>query len=270
MKTLNDHVILYDNECPMCDLYTNAFVKTEMLDGKGRVPFSEAGEIISRHRIDRAKACDEIALVNLKTGTVDYGVNSLMRILQNRFPIFKPLFRNRIFGTLVIRLYAFISFNRKVIIPGKDINNVRACRPSFNLRYRLSYLVFTWLITSFILTKYAAVLHPLIPPTNFYREFLICGGQIVFQGLIILILDRHKTWEYLGNLMTISFAGGLLLSLALPFANVLPTIAYAGIFAIVVALMFLEHMRRVKLLRLPWAMTVSWALYRILVLAVLF
>lgn len=269
MKTLNDHVILYDNECPMCDLYTNAFVKTEMLDRRGRIPFSEANEIIARHHVDRAKACDEIALVNLKTGTVNYGVHSLMRILENRFSFFKGLFRNRIFVALVSKLYAFISFNRKVIIPGKDIDNAQACRPNFSQRYRLAYLVFTWLITSFILTQYAVLL-PLIPPTNFYREFLICGGQIVFQGAVILILDRKKTWDYLGNMMTISFAGGLLLSVAMIFTTLLPPMAFAGIFVLVVALMFFEHIRRAGLLHLPWIMTMSWVIYRVLVLAVMF
>jgi predicted DCC family thiol-disulfide oxidoreductase YuxK len=269
MKSLNDHVILYDNECPMCDLYTNAFVKTGMLDPDGRVAFTEGAEIISQHDVSRVRACDEIALINLKTGAVEYGANSLMRILENRFPVLKSLFANRIFATVVTKLYSFVSFNRKVIIPGKDIDNPAACRPSFSLTYRVLYLVSTWLLTSFILANYATVLQPLIPATNFYREFLICGGQIVFQGVIILILDRNKLWEYLGNMMTISFAGGLLLSLALAFTNTFNSFAFAEIFAFVVALMFLEHMRRVRLLRLPWILTLSWVMYRVLVLAFL-
>ncbi len=35
MKTLHNHVIFYDADCPMCNLYTNAFVKTGMLDSNG-------------------------------------------------------------------------------------------------------------------------------------------------------------------------------------------------------------------------------------------
>jgi predicted DCC family thiol-disulfide oxidoreductase YuxK len=269
MKTLNNHVILYDNECPLCELYTSAFVKTGMLGKDGRVAFADASEIISAHAVDRARACDEIALVNLTTGTVHYGVDSLMRIFQNRVPSLKYLFGNSVFVSLVSMLYSFISLNRKVIIPGHEIDNRHACRPSFNFGYRLVYLVFTWFVTSFILAKYATVLQPLIPPTNLYREFVICGGQIVFQGLIIFILDRQKVWEYLGNMMTISFAGGLLLSVTLILSNVFHPFTFAGIFAIVVVLMFLEHMRRVKILHLPWIMTLSWALYRIMVLAIL-
>lgn len=266
METLKDHVILYDNECPMCDLYTNAFVKTHMLDKDGRVAFTDANEIISFNGVDRSKACDEIALVNVKTGGVLYGVDSLMKILENRFPFFKHLFKLRLFRAIVRKFYAFISFNRKVIIPGKDITNINACRPNFNLRYRVLYIVLTWLLTSFVLAKFAAALVPLIPPTNFYREFAICGGQIVFQAMVIAIVDRKKTWEYLGNMMTISFAGALLLLIALAFETFLVPIASAGIFAAVVSLMFVEHIRRVKLLKLPRVMTASWVTYRILIL----
>jgi hypothetical protein len=34
--------------------------------------------------------------------------------------------------------------------------------------------------------------------------------------------------------------------------------------------MFLEHIRRTKLLQLSWALSVSWAGYRLLVLALIF
>jgi hypothetical protein len=267
MKTLHDHVILYDKECPMCNLYTGAFVTTGMLDKNGRVAFTEADSIMERYAVDRAKACDEIALVNTKTGCIRYGVESLLHILKNRFPFFERLFANGIFRFFIDKLYAFISFNRKVIVPGRDLENPNACRPAFNLKYRIAYLLFTWIITSFILANYAELLFPLIPATNFYREFLICGGQIVFQGIIISIIDRTKSFEYLGNMMTISFAASLLLTLTMLFN--LTSLILVGIFFFVVALMFLEHIRRTELLKLPWLMTFSWVVYRILILAML-
>jgi predicted DCC family thiol-disulfide oxidoreductase YuxK len=269
MKTLTDHVILYDNECPMCDLYTSAFVKTGMLPENGRVGFTDANEIIKTQAVDRNRACDEIALINVKDGSVVYGVASLMTILQNRFPILRHLFRIHAFKFFAAKAYAFVSYNRKVIIPGKDISNTNACRPGFNVRYRLIYLCITWLITSFVLANFTNLLVPLIPAGNFYREFLICGGQIIFQGVVVSILDRQRAWEYLGNLMTISFAGALLLTMVFPFQAILTPLVAAGIFAAVVSFMFLEHMRRVKLLRLPWIMTLSWVMYRVLILAFL-
>ena len=45
MKTLKKHVIIYDDECPLCDLYTGGFVKSVMLDERGRTPFRCMGDI---------------------------------------------------------------------------------------------------------------------------------------------------------------------------------------------------------------------------------
>jgi len=36
MKTLANHIILYDEECPMCFAYTKAFIKLDMLPKNGR------------------------------------------------------------------------------------------------------------------------------------------------------------------------------------------------------------------------------------------
>lgn len=192
MKTLSNTIIVYDNECPMCDLYTGAFLKTAMLEKNGRVGFTEATELMEKHNVDRNRACDEIALIDTQTGTIRYGVDSLMRILENRFPFLQRIFSSKVFVFIIRKLYAFISFNRKVIIPGRDTESRNACRPTFNLNYRIAYLIFTWLITSFILANYAKLLRPLIPETNFYREFLICGGQILFQGIIIIMIEQKK------------------------------------------------------------------------------
>jgi predicted DCC family thiol-disulfide oxidoreductase YuxK len=41
MKTLKDHTLLYDATCPMCRLYTRAFVSSGMLDQEGRAPYQE-------------------------------------------------------------------------------------------------------------------------------------------------------------------------------------------------------------------------------------
>lgn len=269
MKTLNDHIILYDSECPLCDVYTAGFVKSGMLGKGGRQPFCDSTKVIDAFAVNRARACDEIAVVNLKTGNVQYGAEGLMNIIGNSFPLLKPLFNIRAFQFICRKLYAFVSYNRKVIIPRKNMDANGACVPSFNMFYRSIYLLFTWLITSYILVRYAAYLIPFIPPTNFYREFLICGGQLVFQAIIISIINKKKRFDYLGNMMTVSFAGGLLLIIGMMLAPLVNTSFFPVWFVIVVSLMFAEHIRRTKLLHLPWIMTFTWVLYRILVLALI-
>lgn len=271
MKTLKDHVIIYDDECPMCDLYTRAFVKTKMLDEKGREPYSWLPSSIRQH-IDSQKARNEIALVNSRTGDVMYGIDSLFTILGHRFQFLKPLFSFTPFRLLMKHVYSFISYNRRAIMPAEKFEGYNSCTPDFNLKYRILYIVFTWLFTSVILNAYSLLLSPLIPGSDLYREFLVCGGQIAFQSVAILFLKKDRLVHYLGNMMTISFAGALLLLPALvihKLAFISSPFFYASWFLAVAALMLLEHARRMKILGIHWTASLSWVAYRIIVLLII-
>ena len=281
MNTLKNHTILYDAECPMCKVYTRAFTSTGMLDNNGRTPYQEvlnretsqtangpAAENQAEDQptcplIDRQRAVNEIALINKTTGEVTYGIDSLFKVIANAFPIFSPLFKNKTFRWTMRKLYAFISYNRKVIIPAPN-TTTQTLQPTFNLRYRIAYLITTVIAAAFILTHYSKLL-PF--PGNSYREYLICAGQLPFQGLIISAYAPKKRWDYLGNMMTISFAGSLLL---LPMLVLHPGPATATAwFLFTAALMLIEHIRRTKLLKLGWLPTTTWVLYRLALLAVI-
>jgi hypothetical protein len=188
-------------------------------------------------------------------------------VIGNSFPGFKSIFSFTPFIWLMSKLYAFISYNRRVIIPA-DIQHEQSLQPTFKLKYRIDYLIFTWAMVGFILTAYARLLTGFVPLGDSYREYLICGGQIIFQGIVISIYAPAKRWEYLGNMMTISFAGALLLTPILFLPHLLPVI-YPLYFMAVAGLMFLEHIRRTKLLHLGWLLTITWVLYRIAVLVLI-
>ncbi|GAA4320584.1 hypothetical protein GCM10023149_19930 [Mucilaginibacter gynuensis] len=269
MKTLNNHIILYDAECPMCSLYTKAFINTGMLDSNGRQPYQTMPDSFCP-LVDRQRAVNEIALVNTQTGEVNYGIVSLFKVIANAFPVFKGLFSWKPFIWFMSKGYSFISYNRRVIVPGNADDDFEV-QPTFRLIYRLAYLLFSWLVVGFILTAYAPLLKGMVPVGNEYREYLICGVQIVFQGIIISMYAARKKWDYLGNMMTISLAGALLLLPALLLAQfvALPAIAYTLYFLGVAGLMFLEHIRRTKILALGWLMTITWILYRLGILVLI-
>ncbi|WP_431214022.1 hypothetical protein ACQ86N_03825 [Puia sp. P3] len=166
------------------------------------------------------------------------------------------------------KFYSFISYNRKVIIPAPSSGNA-SLQPSFSLRNRLAWLVVAVLVSGFILTRYARLLTGVVTPGGAYREYLICVGQIVFQGLMAALISRNRRtlWDYLGNMMTISLAGSLLLVPALLAHSILrpglaahsiltPTLA-AGYFLLVAGGMLLEHIRRTKLLGLGWGLSAN-------------
>lgn len=268
MRTLKNHVILFDNECPMCYASTKAFVKTGMLAQDGRAAYQEMPQNICP-LVDQQRAANEIALVNTETGEVTYGIQSLFKIIAHAMPFFRPLFLFGPFIYVMRKFYAFISYNRKVIIPAEVKENT--IQPTFKLHYRIAYLLFTWLITAYILTNYAHLLTDFVPLGSKYREYFICGGQLFFQGAIISFYRKEKLWDYLGNMMTISFAGSLLLLPIIILAKYFsfPPLFFPLYFLMVAGLMFLEHIRRSKLLNLGWLMSISWALYRLIVLGLI-
>lgn len=267
MNTLHNHVIIYDKDCPLCNLYTGAFIKTNMLDKNGRQNFCDFNPAVYPN-MDAARSRDEIALINTQSGTISYGIDSLFKILGHSFPICKIFFQAWFFRWSMSKLYSFISYNRKVIAPAKTFEAPGSCTPTFNLTYRWVYIVVSWIFTSIILTQYALRLNDVIPATNFFREWLICGGQIVFQSITVSLIRKDRLVHYLGNMMTVSNIGALLLIPALWFLVSNP-IFYLSWFVVVVSFMFYEHYRRSKILELSIWASVSWVVYRFMVLGII-
>lgn len=302
MKTLAKHTMVYDADCPLCIAYTKAFITTGMLDNEGRIPYQQVGGNFCPG-MDAERAKNEIALINRETGEVKYGLDSLLTIIGSRFRWISAIARTQPLNFLIKKLYNFISYNRKVIIPAAvgagalgsflptdSLSRQRLydCTPTFKLKYRIAYLLFTWLITSLVLVNYSELLGNLIPATNFTREFIICGGQVLFQAISVGVLLRLRgatpssalrsstqgeaVMDYLGNMMTVSLMGALLLLPMLVIGS-----AFSGIHAIVflayfmgvVGVMLLEHMRRMKILELGWWPSISWVLYRVIVVVLL-
>lgn len=278
MKTLQKHTMVYDADCPLCMAYTSAFIKAKMLDSEGRIPYQQVGgEFVPGMDAERAK--NEIALVNRETGEVKYGLDSLLTIIETRFRWIGIVARIQPLKFFIQKLYNFISYNRKVIIPPAPVDTGSRsssqyfdCTPTFKLKYRLAYIIMVWLLTSLVLVEYSKLLGTLIPATNFFREFLICGGQVFFQAISITFVTRTKHFDYLGNMMTVSLFGALLLLPALLIGNIfsgIPAVIFMLYFMCVVGVMLYEHARRMKLLGLGWWPSASWVIYRLIVLALI-
>ncbi|RYY90014.1 MAG: DUF393 domain-containing protein [Chitinophagaceae bacterium] len=266
MKTLKEHIILYDAVCPLCRLYTGAFVKGRFLDEQGRAPYQEL-RADSCPGLDRARAVNEIALVDRRSGTITYGVDSLFKILSHRWPALRPLFRCGPFAWLVQKLYSLVSYNRRVIMPAAGEG--AGTPPSFHRGWRAAWMATCWLLTSIILQNYSARLEGVIPGGAPWREWAVCGGQLLWQGALACVVARTKTWEYLGTMMTVSLAGAIGLALLAALQDILgladPVIA-AGCFCTVAGLILAEHQRRCRILELPGTMTAGWILYRATIL----
>jgi hypothetical protein len=238
-----------------------------MLDKNGRCTYQDSPAELA-NKVDFIRAVNEIALVNTKTYEVTYGVASLIKILQHSFPFVGIIFRSHIMVKLAERAYRFVSFNRRVIIPASG-DEASTYRPALHKGYRMAFILFAWLVTAFLLNRYSTLLNPFLPASSFHREMVICGGQIIWQVLLLWRLNKSKIWEYLGHLMAISLGGAVLLGvfmLTFSFFQNIPVLLALAVFFMVVGAMFFEHIRRTMIMELPWMVTASWVLYRCIIL----
>lgn len=269
MEKLKNHTLVYDTDCPLCEVYTKGFIRAGMLDESGRVEYGCA-QVPAAFNNQRAR--DEIALVDYETGTVTYGIDSLIKVIGHSFPLLKF-----VLGFALVRyplgvLYSFISYNRKVIAPPNEFERRGSCTPTYNLGYRVAYIVFAWLVTSLILSGYAKHLYPLLPESNFGREFIICGGQIIFQLVFVRFMTRDRLMHYIGNMMTVSLIGGLLLLPMMILARVFDVtnvLVFLAWFGLVVTFMHLLHLKRVKMLGISEMAMVTWVVYYGLIIIII-
>ena len=267
MKTLQNQTLLYDKDCPLCYVYTSGFIKAKMLDDNGRKAYCDLTNE-EQNFIDLKRASNEIALFDNKNKTVIYGIDSLLKVIGNSMPWVEKIGNLKLIKFGLKKLYSFISYNRKVIIPSKeDQTQTLQCVPDFNYKYRYTYILFASLVTSIVLFNFGKSLN-VITESTLLRECLMALGQIGFQGLFISKLKIEKQLNYYGNLMTVSLMGSLILIPVIILNSIIeiPELALLFWFGLTATIMLFEHIRRIKLLELPTVLSATWILYRLLVL----
>lgn len=89
-------LLIYDDNCPLCQWYTQVFVNTGLLPAEGRIPYSTISTQLQA-RIDADKGRNQIPLIDLQTGQTWYGLDALLEVLGQRFPLVKRIGRWRPF-----------------------------------------------------------------------------------------------------------------------------------------------------------------------------
>jgi hypothetical protein len=265
MKALENHILFIDNECPMCRWYSGQFVRAKMVCNETIQHHEEAHKYSG---VDFEKSKNKIALLDTKTGLTSYGPDSLVKILSHNFPMIGKMYQWSWVKTLVGILYNFVTYNRKVVAPSAAHYS---CQPHFNLKYRGLFIVISIFFVSMVLHQYSQLLYPFIHAGTYLNEFLISAGQTVFQWSFLHSLSRKDKINYLGNLNTVSMIGALLLIPLLIVNLMIPIPATLALvyFGCVAIFMLKEHHRRLRLLQYPAYLSISWIMYRGLILMIL-
>ena len=269
-RTLANQTLLYDADCPLCRVYTKAFIDAGMLDENGKKPYCQLSPD-EQHFIDVKRASNEIALVDNINKTVIYGIDSLLKVIGFSYPWMEKVGNWQTVKFFLKKLYSFISYNRKVIIPSKINNEIKLqCIPDFNYKYRFIYIVFAWLISSIVFCGFTKLLNLEKSRCSFIATILLL--QVPFQCLFLLAFNKEKIINYVGNLITISLFGSFIL---MPIFILNQIITFNLSFNIIylgatVAIMIYEHYRRILLLELPefliliYVLTIFTSFYNLL------
>lgn len=193
--------IIYDDQCPMCRWYTQAFVEAELLSEEHRISFAELNASPLSTQIELERSKHEIPLVDIDGGETIYGVDSLVHLLQPRFPWLKKLMQIKPFNFLVRRLYKLVSYNRGIMAPSYPSFREFDCTPDFHWGYRLLLIA---------LLGGAGTYSCLSVISDFGWS-----ANSVYAGLALLVAglpfsDKHYI-SYLGHLSIVLFLTGLIL-----------------------------------------------------------
>ena len=253
-ESSDENIIIYDDYCPMCDIYTNAFIKTGFLTKNGRQSFSTIDSNLLE-KIDLERSKHEIPYLNTKTGQVWYGIDALLEILGAKIPLIKTIGNIKPVRYFLLKLYKLISYNRKVIVAKKTNLDCFDCSPNFNTFYRIFYLILALSINSLLLIPLYKIVFSKMP--IFQLNIVQFEGYhfaLVFINLSIASLLSFKNGvDYLGQVATLSLQGMLVwLPSIILFAitQQLPLIfIYLNLFLGTIFLLY-DYLRRMKYLEI--------------------
>ena len=244
-ESSDENIIIYDDYCPMCDIYTNAFIKTGFLTKNGRQSFSTIDATLLK-QIDLERSKHEIPYLN---------TNALLEILGKKIPFIKAIGNLKPIRYFLLKLYKLISYNRKVIVAKKTNQDCFDCSPNFNAFYRIFYLLLALSINSLLLIPLYNIVFSKMP--IFQLNIVQFEGYhfaLVFINLSIASLLSFKNGvDYLGQVATLSLQGMLVwLPSIILFAitQQLPLIIiYLNLFLGTIFLLY-DYLRRMKYLEI--------------------
>lgn len=213
---LENKVIVYDDSCPMCKIYTFWFVAIGLLKPENRVGFASASAEITSN-IDLNRGRHEIPLYDRATGETIYGLKAMTHILASRWGWLNPLFESKPFWWTFYPMYEIITYNRRVIAGCKHCCGFD-CAPDLNKFYRSIYL---GIAGTFILT-----ICILLMLTGSLFGTIGLGALIAFGSYGLIAGTVHRLAS--GSVASWNFAGNYFTTLVIVAAAMLPGIFFGA------------------------------------------
>lgn len=135
-----------------------------------------------------------------------------------------------------------------------------------------AYICFCVCVSGFALGSFAKIVRGYLAVDYDYQtEALMVAGQVIFQWLFMIKSSWSERKKYAVIALTVSMFGSMLLIPLLAYSSIfeISEIAAVGYFFGVVAILFLAHHKLIKSEKLSSILTLTWVIYRLLLLAYL-
>ena len=196
---LAEKVILYDDSCPLCQLYTEGFVRLGVLPRAGRVAVGQAPkqcpEVFGKLNIERGRVA--IPLIDRTTGEILYGLDALFLLIGHKAAWLRPVLRQRWLKATIWPIYRLLSYNRRQIAGCEPLTTLFDCRPERHVGWRSA-----WLMIATMGWVASITAHTLAP--------VLAIAALQFLGGIFAA--RHG-WDALGSFATNCLVFSILLAL---------------------------------------------------------
>ena len=207
-------LIIYDASCPMCRLYTKGMVLADTSGNLTRLGSNQLTDKCLLNRLDRQRARHEIPMIDLDGEDTLYGVDTWAYSLGRRSKPITNLLSLHWFRSILQKLYAFISYNRRIIItsaPGRW--QLMDLQPDFHFGYRLVFVLL-------VMTMSGGLLYSSIDSSG-WTMLASLSVQLGLASLYIWKTNRAEflqmLLDYCGHLGMSLFLGGVIIAISLHF-----------------------------------------------------
>jgi predicted DCC family thiol-disulfide oxidoreductase YuxK len=203
----SNYIIAYDSSCVFCSKLIS-FFRFLGIFSSNQITAIQDLDVPNYDILDKSRLKNEIPIINLVNKKVFYGAEGIVALIIYKWPTTKHL--SNLILILFTPLYLLISYNRKLIF-NKTLNFCSSpfCEPTFNIKYRTSYIAITNILSFLIIYKLL----------NYYNLAIYFKYLLVFVILTTLLLfltlklkkGVEVSFEIIGHCSTLLLFGSVMI-----------------------------------------------------------
>lgn len=265
MKSLDSKLIIYDSNCKVCSSLRDVVLKFTSIPEERIKAFKDLTPDLIPH-VDPQQFRNVMALIDTATGTTIYGAQGIAYIFSSQYRLIDYLLSFKAIFNLFDFIYKTQAYNRYIIATPKSKFKCD-CFPDRVVRYRISYIMMTLLLSVFLTAMFGLSLRHFFNGISaseaVIQMLLMAGSGWVLQILLATTILKDKALDYIGHLGSIMVVGLLILVpwmlLHAATGILIPSLPAVSVMISSGYMLYL-HIERVKYLEMSHGWTLSWFL----------